>query len=56
MGKRKHKKMAEMVREAVTVYLGGVGVDFETALAATFGSMPDLELPSRDEWDRGSNS
>jgi predicted DNA-binding protein len=56
MGKRKHKKMAEMVREAVTVYLAGSGADLETALAATFGSMPDLDVPSRDEWDRRSSS
>ena len=52
MGKRKRKKMAEMVREAVTAYLAGGGTDFATALDATFGAAPDLEVPSRDEWDR----
>jgi predicted DNA-binding protein len=54
MGKRKHKKMAEMVREAVTAYLAGGGTDAATALDATFGAAPDLDMPSRDEWDRSA--
>ena len=54
MGKRKHKKMAEMVREAVTVYLAGGGTDVAAALDATFGCAPDLEVPGRDEWDARS--
>jgi len=32
------KSMAQIVREA---------------LVATFGSMPNLAIPSRDEWERG---
>jgi predicted DNA-binding protein len=51
MGRRKGRKMAEMVRDAVDAYLVDAGADFATALEATFGSMPDLEVPSRDEWD-----
>src|SRR3982074_1315126 len=27
--------------------------DLDAARAATFGCVPDLEVPSRDEWDRG---
>jgi predicted DNA-binding protein len=56
MGGRKSKKMAEMVREAVDSYLAASGTDFETALRASFGTMPDLDVPSRDEWDRKRKS
>ena len=52
MGSRKGKKMAEMVREAVDSYLVGTRSDFATALEKSLGSMPGLEVPSRDEWDR----
>ena len=52
MGQRKGRKMAEMVREAVDCYLVGAGTGLAAALEATFGTMPDLESPSRDEWDR----
>jgi hypothetical protein len=45
-----------MIREAVDAYLAGDRTDAEAALAETFGSMPGLELPSRDEWDeRGAD-
>jgi len=27
--------------------------DLEVVLDETFGSMPDLEVPARSEWDRG---
>lgn len=52
MGKRKGRKMAEMVREAVDSFLAAPATDVQSALDATFGTMPDLEVPSRDEWDR----
>ena len=52
LGKRKGRKMAEMVREAVDSYLADAAVDFAAALESSFGSMPDLDVPSRDEWDR----
>ena len=52
MGQRKGRKMAEMVREAVDSYLVGSGTDLAAALETTFGTMPDLAVPSRDEWDR----
>lgn len=44
--------MAEIIRRAVDGYLDEQA-DPRGALAATFGSAPDLEVPSRDEWDRG---
>lgn len=44
--------MAEIIRRAVDGYLEEQ-TDPRAALAATFGSAPDLEIPSRDEWDRG---
>jgi predicted DNA-binding protein len=44
--------MAEIVRRALDAYLAGE-VDPSTVLAATFGTVPDASVPSRDEWDRG---
>lgn len=42
--------MAHLVREALDAYLErSPGV--EAALEATFGALPDLRVPSRDEWD-----
>lgn len=50
---RRQIRMAEVVREAVDAYLGGMAVEEEKAiLAETFGAIPDLTIPSRDEWDR----
>lgn len=45
--------MARMIREAVDAYLADDRPDVEAALSETFGALPDLELPDRDEWDRG---
>lgn len=44
--------LAELVREAVDEYLTHRHVDLQAALDASFGSMPHLEVPARDEWDR----
>ena len=44
--------MAEVVRRALEAYLVRVA-DPSGALQATFGAAPDLDVPSRDEWDRG---
>lgn len=44
--------MAEIVRRALDGYLDGQP-DPEVALAATYGAIGDLKVPSRDEWDRG---
>lgn len=44
--------MAEVIRRAVDAYLEGNRPDSAPALAATFGGLPDLDVPSRDEWNR----
>ena len=56
-GRRSGAPLAGMIREAVDAYLAGDRTDAEAALAETFGTLPGLELPSRDEWDeRGAES
>ena len=47
--------LARMIREAVDVYLADDQPDPDETLNETFGTLPDLELPSRDEWERGAN-
>ncbi len=49
----RHKSLAELVREAVDAYLERSAPGAEEPLDRTFGSMPDLEVPSRSEWNRG---
>lgn len=44
--------LARIIRDAVDGYLQAAIPDEEAALAATFGSLPDLEVPPREEWDR----
>ncbi len=52
--RREGKTLAALVREAVDAYLElGRGQDFRDAVEATFGSIADLEVPPRAEWDRG---
>jgi hypothetical protein len=51
-GRREGRAMASLVREAIDRYLDSTP-DTGVALDSTFGSLPDLEVPSRDEWDRG---
>jgi hypothetical protein len=50
--RREGTTLAHVVREALDEYLVGDPVDTEAALADTFGTLPDLEVPSRDEWIR----
>jgi hypothetical protein len=54
LGRREGKTLAELVRAAVDDYLASAAPDPEAALAATFGALPELEVPPRDadEWDR----
>lgn len=54
-GRRTGAPMARMIREAVDVYLANDRPDVQAALDDTFGTLPDLELPSRDEWDRDAD-
>jgi hypothetical protein len=55
-GRRTGAPMARMIREAVDAYLGDDRPDTQAALDETFGTLPELELPSRDEWERDSGS
>ena len=54
-GKRTGAPMARMIREAVDAYLADDRPDLDAVLDETFGSLPDMELPSREEWDRDSD-
>jgi predicted DNA-binding protein len=44
--------LAEVVRRALDAYLDAAQPDPAAALAATFGALSELAVPSRDEWDR----
>jgi hypothetical protein len=50
---RRGLTMAEVIRLALDEFLEEEAPNPDAALSATFGALPDLELPSRDEWDRG---
>jgi len=53
IGRREGKPLAELIRLAVDEYLEHEATpDLSSALKATFGALPDLDVPSRDEWDR----
>jgi hypothetical protein len=54
-GRKAGAPMAKLIREAVEAYLVDDKIDLEAALDETFGTLPELELPSRDEWDRGAH-
>ena len=54
-GRRTGAPMARLIREAVEAYLADDRAEVEAALDETFGAMPELELPNRDEWDRGAD-
>ena len=43
--------LAEAVREAVDEYVAGPHATCGDALDGTFGKLPTLEVPDRDEWD-----
>lgn len=45
--------LARMIREAVDAYLVEDAPSLAAALDDTYGALPELELVSRDEWDRG---
>jgi hypothetical protein len=51
--RRENTSMAHVIREAVEEYLKPSEADAEAALEEAFGSLPELDVPSRDEWDRG---
>ena len=51
--RRDGRALAELVREAIDAYLGRSVPSVDDALRETAGVLPDLEVPKRDEWDRG---
>lgn len=51
-GRRTGAPLAAMIREAVEAYLADDKIDIDRALEESFGILPNLEIPSRDEWDR----
>jgi hypothetical protein len=52
LSRREHKPLAQVIRDAVDAYTGTADDDLQKSLDETFGTMPDLEVPSRAEWDR----
>ena len=50
--RRERRTLAELVREAVDAYLADRPADPATALDATFGALPRLKVPGREEWER----
>ena len=51
--RREGKSMAAAIREALEAYLTDDRPDATAALHATFGALPKLATPPRDEWKRG---
>jgi predicted DNA-binding protein len=51
LGQADGRTLAALVREAIDRYLEA-SPDAEETLTETFGSLPDLEVPPRSEWDR----
>jgi hypothetical protein len=52
VARQENRSLAELVREAVNLFLDEVAPDPDAVLKDTFGSVPDLEVPSRGEWAR----
>jgi len=53
LARREGKTLAKVVREAVDAYVAQAPPELEVVLDETFGSIPDLQVPARNEWDRG---
>lgn len=53
--RRTGSTLAHTIREAVEEYLADDPKAVEAALNETFGALPELELPPRDEWERGQD-
>lgn len=49
-GRATGSPLAKMIRDAVDAYLVDESPDLGDALEQTFGSLPELDLPSRGEW------
>lgn len=44
--------MAEIIREAIEAYVSKPEEDPLVVARETYGSIPNLKVPSRKEWDR----
>lgn len=44
--------MAEIVRRALDAYFSSYVPDASAGFSRTFGAVTDIEVPSRDEWQR----
>jgi predicted DNA-binding protein len=51
-GRMQGRSFASLVREAIDAYLAATP-DPAVALEETFGAVPRLQSPTRDEWTRG---
>ncbi len=45
--------MAEVIRNAVDAYLASEAPEAAAVLSDTFGVLPSVSAPDRDEWARG---
>lgn len=45
--------LAEIVRRALDAYFSSYIPDASASFSRTFGTVTDIEVPSRDEWQRG---
>ena len=52
LARRERRSVPELVREAVDRYLTSAVDDLQPVLDVTFGSLPDLRVPGRSDWDR----
>ncbi len=50
--RRRGGSLAEQVREAVDLYLASEDAELAPTLEATFGALPELEVPDRAGWGR----
>ncbi len=49
--RRERRTLGEVVRAALDAYLADGSVDPVAALSETYGTLPNLVVPSRVEWD-----
>jgi hypothetical protein len=54
-GKRSGQPLARMIREAVDAYLADDRPEVAALLDETFGTLPELEIPGREEWERDAD-
>jgi hypothetical protein len=50
--RRTGEPMARLIREAVDAYLADASSELAEVLDATFGALPNLEVPDRAEWSQ----